>query len=121
MRLIGRCILHIVSNAIALYVCTLFVSGFTFSGSLTDIGIAALVLTALNIIVRPVLKLFFGPFIVLTFGLLTILINALMLYILDIWSDPLSIEGYIPLLIATVVIGVVNLLIHFGARSSKPL
>lgn len=121
MRLIGRFILRILSNAVALYVCTLFVTGFTFSGSFVDIGIAAAALTALNILVRPILKLFLGPFIILTFGLLTVVINALMLYILDIWSDPLKIDGYVPLFIATLVIGVVNVLIHFGARSSKPL
>jgi len=87
-------------------------------GAVKDIEliIAAAVFAAINVLIRPVVKLFLGPFIVLTFGLFTIVVNALMLYVLDIVSTPLTIDGYLPLLFATLLISVASIIASSGAR-----
>jgi len=116
MRFIGSFIIHVFSNVVALLAATYFVAGFVFGGNFVDLFIAALVLTLINAVIRPILKLFLGPFIVLTFGLFVLVINAVMLYLLDIWSAPLTIEGYIALFWATLIVTIVNLVINLAGK-----
>ena len=117
MRLIGGFVFRIFSNTLAILATSYFIAGFVFNGSFLELLITAAVLTLINMFVRPILKLFLGPFIVLTFGFFLIVINALSLYLLDIWSTPLTIEGYLPLFWGTLLIGAVNLIVGLGAKS----
>lgn len=116
MRLIGGLIFGVFSNAIAILAATYFVSGFIFKGGFVELLIVAAIFTIINALLRPILKLLLGPLIVLTFGLFIIIINAILLYVLDILAEPLIIQGYIPLLWATLIIGIVNVLISFSAK-----
>lgn len=116
MRFIGGFIFGIFSNAVAILAAAYFVQGFIFEGSFVDLIIVAGIFTIINALLRPILKLLLGPLILLTFGLLIIVINAVILYLLDIFSQQLIIEGYIPLLLATLIIAIVNFLINFSAR-----
>lgn len=118
MKFIGRFIFHFLSNGIALWICTKFVAGFIFTGNLTELAIAAFVFTLINTFLRPFVKMILGPFVVLTFGLFTIVINAAMLYLLDIWSPALTIQGYVPLLLATLIIGFINATLSLATKDS---
>src|ERR1051325_1161624 len=117
MRLIGRFIFHVLSNALAILAAAYFVTNFKFDGDFLQLLATALILTLINTFVRPLLKLFLGPFILLTFGLLIIVINAATLYILDLWSTPLTIVGYEALLFGTLIVSAVNILMNFAGRS----
>lgn len=116
MKLIGGFIFHVFANVIAILAANNFVSGFNFNGAFVELVIAATILTTINTFVRPVLKLFFGPLIALTFGLFTIVINALALYLLDIWSAQLTIQGYEALFWSTLLFSAVNLVLNLAAR-----
>ncbi len=118
MKLIGKLILGIISNFIAIYAATNFISGVTFSGGIRDLIIASAILTAINYFVLPLLKLLFGPLIILTLGIFLIVVNALGIYILDILSDPLRIQGYIPLLLASLIVSAVNFIIAASGRAA---
>jgi putative membrane protein len=69
-----------------------------------------------NAIVRPVLMLLSCPFIVLTLGLGVFLINAAMLLLTAAISRSVGlgfhIDGIIPALIATFVIGIVSMILN---------
>ena len=119
MKLLGNLILHVIGNAIAILAAAYFIPNFIWTGDFQALLIAATILTAINFVLRPILKLLLGPLILLTFGLFILVINAGTLYILDILSDPLIIQGYIPLLLATLLFSVVNSLISFSAKSRK--
>lgn len=116
MRFIGGLIFRVFSNAVALLAAAYFVQGFIFSGNFVDLLVAAAIFTVANTLLQPILKLLLGPLILLTFGLFIIIINAVILYVLDIFTEPLIIEGYLPLLLATLIIGIVNILINFSAK-----
>jgi putative membrane protein len=118
MKLLGNLIFHIFSNAIAILAAAYFITGFVFTGDFVALLIAAAILTVINLILRPVLKLILGPIIVLTFGLFIIVLNAVTLYLLDFLSNPLIIEGYLPLLFATLLFSVVNGIITFAAKTT---
>ena len=116
MKLIGRFIFHIFSNAIALLVAAYFVPGFTFRGDFLAILVTATILTLINIFIKPLFSFFFGPIIILTLGLFSIVINAATLYILDIYSAPLTIQGYLPLLYGTLIVTAVNMVLEFISK-----
>lgn len=119
IRSFGKIIFHILSNAVALFAASYFVSGFIFTGEWIKLGIAAAIFTAINIIIKPIVKMFLGPFIILSLGLFTVLINALMLYILDIVSPELTIQGYGALISATIIISVANVIFGVIGRIIK--
>lgn len=68
--------------------------------------IAAVVLTVVNIVVKPVVHLFSLPVTILTLGLFSLVINAFMLYIVD-WVVPgFSLVGFWRTVIAALVMGI---------------
>lgn len=83
-------LIRVVINGIALWVAALVVDGVnlaegdaTWSRKLLTIGLVALVFGLVNAVIKPVVKLFSLPFIVLTLGLFTFVVNALMLQITE--------------------------------------
>ncbi|MEK7086691.1 MAG: phage holin family protein [Patescibacteria group bacterium] len=117
MKFIGGFIFHIFSNAVALLAAAYFVSGFKLDGNFLKLLIVAVVLTLINAFIRPILKLLLGPLILLTFGLFIIVINAISLYILDLWSQSLTIQGLPALLWSTLIISATNIIITVGAKN----
>ena len=109
MRFLIRLVFHVLGNAVALYVAAALIEGFSVSGDLMTLAVLGAILTALNMVIRPIVKFFLGPFIVLTFGLFIIVVNALMLWLLDFMSANLTIQGYLPLLLATLLVGLVKI------------
>ena len=117
MRWIAIIVISILVNAVGLMAAANYVPGFTLSGSLATTVFVALILTLLNITLKPVLRLFLGPIIILTLGFGLILVNAFILYILDILSNNLMIEGIPALLWGSVIIGVLNFVAHLAEKS----
>jgi putative membrane protein len=116
VKFIGIILFQICTNAFAILAAANFVSGFAFTGNFTQLLLTACLLTAINMLILPILKLIFGPIVLLTLGVFTIIINAFGLFILDKFSTPLTIGGILPLVYGTLVIGLVNLVINFGAK-----
>ena len=103
-------IIRIIANSTGLYVATRFVPGFSLTGGIKELLLAGVVLAILNTIVKPILKFVTGPLIVLTFGLFTIVINALMLWLTDYIFAFINIQNLTALVWATIIIGILNIL-----------
>lgn len=116
MKLIFKIILFIIVNALAILIAAHFIKGFVFEGNLTDLAIAATILTLCNTFIRPLLKFFLAPLINLTFGILAIAINASILYVLDKFSSSITISGLSPLILATIIISFVNILVNLSTK-----
>jgi putative membrane protein len=120
MGFLFRLILAVLVNGLALFVADHFVDGFVLAANdLKTFAIIALVLTALNFILKPILKLLLGPIIILTLGLGAILVNAVILKVLDFLSSALSIQGLLSLLYATIIVSLINLVFHFATRTKS--
>jgi putative membrane protein len=119
MKFVGKIFISIVSNIIAIMASSYFIKDFIFEGDFMDLVITAIVFTLINLFLRPVLKLLFGPLIFLTMGLFIIIINSLTIYTLDIISTSLTIQGYLPLLISTIIFSIINSFINISARWTK--
>lgn len=119
MGLLLRIVFAVIANGVALFVADHFVEGFVLTaGDLKTFAFIALTLTALNFILKPILKLLLGPLIILTLGLGAILINAVILKVLDFLSPELSIQGLLALLYATIIVSLINLIFHFLTRKN---
>lgn len=95
-------------NIVGLYLAQLWVSGFVVTGGWKEYLIAGLVLGALNLIVRPILKVITLPLVWISLGLFLIVINAIILWLAAQFTGYIVIDNYIVLLWATLVIAAVN-------------
>lgn len=78
-------------NALALWVALSFVPGVEYHGPVAPFIVVALIFGVVNSLVRPVAKLVTCPFIVLTLGLFTFIVNAAMFWLTAVLAQALGI------------------------------
>lgn len=103
-----RPLISLVSNAIAIFAAEYFVPGFEVTNDWSGLAIVVLLFTAANSLVLPVLRFILKPLIWLTLGLFSLVINGALIYVVDILSEGITISGLLPLLLATIIIGLIN-------------
>lgn len=118
MKFLSRIIFHLLVNLIALIAAAQFVPGFSLNPNIENLLILTCIFTFINLLIKPILKLIFSPFIFLSLGLFSLVINAIILKLLDIWSVNVTIFGIQALVYSTLLITAVNLLLTFVAKSS---
>jgi len=115
-------LVKVLVNGVALWVASLLISGITFEGSSTTatvvtIGAVALVFGILNAIVRPVLLFLSIPLLLLTLGLFTFIVNALMLALTSWLSGLLGLafevqDFWWDAVLGALVITIVSMILH---------
>lgn len=83
-------LLHWVLNAAALWGASALVPGLEFNGGIGRLLLVAAVFGIVNSVLRPLLTILTCPLIVLTLGLFTLVINALMLMVTGWLSESLT-------------------------------
>lgn len=111
MKLLGKIIILILSNAIALFVAVKIVNGIEMDSTLMNYVIAGALLGVVNTFLRPILKLFSFPFIILSLGLFTIIINIVLLFLVSFLFPAFVIESITAAFWGVLIISVVNYLI----------
>ena len=105
-------LIRLIINAVALYVATRLVPGLFFDGDWTTIAIVAFIFGLVNALVRPLLTLLTCPLLILTLGLFTLIINALMLlltgWIADQFGLGFHVTGFVPALVGALVVSIVS-------------
>ena len=121
-------LIKIAVNAVGLWVAGLLVSGITlgegkFGSKFATIVLVAIVFGIINAVVKPIAKLLSFPFIILTLGLFTLVVNALMLQItswlagalhLDFHVDAFFWDAVLGALVITFVSLLLNILLPDG-------
>jgi putative membrane protein len=102
-------------NGIALYVASRLVSGIIVEGGWPVIVGVALVFGLVNALLRPLLKVLTCPLIILTLGLFTLVVNALMLLLTSWIAAQLGlgfrVDGFWPAFLGGLVISIVSFLL----------
>lgn len=107
-----RWVISVFLNAIALISVAQLFDSFVLDGFSTAL-LASLILSILNVIVKPILILLTLPFTILSLGLFLFVINAITLMITQgLMDSSFVIEGFGMALIAAVVISIINLLLN---------
>ena len=104
----AKAILHLLLNALVFLLLSHVLPGFFVEGWPAAI-IASLVLGLVNATVGLVLKILTFPLIILTFGLFSFVVNAIVILLVAALVPGVSINGFWPALIAAIVISAVNL------------
>lgn len=117
MRILGK----ILVNAVAVWVATALVDGIDLAGHDTGSRVFTLIVVALifglvNTVIKPVVKLLAFPVLVLTLGLFTLVINALMLWLTSWLSGTLDLDfevhGFWTAVLGALIISVVSWILH---------
>ena len=108
-------LLHWVFNAAALWVASYFISGLDFTGGPVHLFLVAAVFGVVNSLLRPLLTVLTCPLIILTLGLFTLVINAVMLLVTGWlsarWDLGFTLEGFWPAFWGGLVVGIVSFLL----------
>lgn len=104
-----------VLNALALWVVANLISGITYS-SIPTLLVTAAVLGLVNALIRPVLLLITLPLNILTLGLFTFVLNAIMLLLVSALVPGFNIAGFGTALLAAVLLAIVGGLLHWLVR-----
>lgn len=119
MSFMIRIIIHILANSIAVWTASRFVTGFEFSGNWQELLFAGAILGIANSLVKPIVKLIAFPFILLTLGLFTVIINIALLFLVSNIVPHLVINGFWPALWGLLLITLVNNLILGLTKDNK--
>jgi putative membrane protein len=107
-----KLILKWLFSAAALLAVAYLYSGVTVT-SFTSALVAAAVLGALNLVVRPVLVLLTLPVTLVTLGLFLFVINALMFWAAASLLSGLHVTGFVAALIGSLIYSLLQLAIEF--------
>jgi putative membrane protein len=114
-------IIRLLVNAFALWIATLVVDGVDVDASTTSAEVltilaVALVFGVVNIFVKPIVKLLSLPLYILTLGLFTLVVNALMLmltsWLAGLLDVPFEVDGFWAAVLGALVISVVSWLLN---------
>jgi len=103
-------LVRVVINIVALYVTASILPGFTVKDlSIQTLLLIALVFGVINAIVKPVVKLLTCPMVILTLGLFTLVINALMLLLTSrlLGDETFHIESFWTALAGGIIMAIV--------------
>ncbi len=112
-------IIRLFVNAVALWAAARLVPGIELEGDFTRVLTVAAVFGLVNALIRPLIILLSLPLIVLTLGLFTLVANALVLMLTDLFATSLSIAGFWSALAGSLLISLVSLLFSILARGPK--
>ena len=90
-------VIRVLVNAVGLWVAAQLVDGIhlgagSFESTIWTVLLVSLVFGLVNALIKPVVRFFAFPLVVLTIGLFTFVINAFMLQITEWISDPLGLH-----------------------------
>ena len=119
-----KLILRIIINAVAIWVTSLLLSGFVFTGSTINLIIIGIVFGLVNALIRPLVRLLTLPINVATLGLFTLVINTLML-MLTVWlSGSLQLAGgifqsFLTAFVGAIIISIISTILSWFMPDDK--
>jgi putative membrane protein len=96
-----------VLNSLGLWVAVRLIGSIHYEGGMEFILLAGLILSIINVILKPVLIILSLPFIVVTLGLFMLLINGAMVYVATKITPGFSL-GFGSAILAGLIIGLIN-------------
>ncbi len=117
MELLFKILLNMTFNVSALLLTTYFIPNFIVISDVPHLIPLVAILTFMNLTIRPVLRIIFRPVIGITLGLFNIIISGGILYVIDIWSNSLTINGLWALIVGAHVVGFIVTLIDYSSAA----
>lgn len=108
----SRFIIRLLINAAAIWVAAQLLDGISLSSDLLSVLIVVLVFGLVNAILKPIFTILSIPFIILTIGLFTLVINAVLLLIVGGLTSGLSVESFWWAVGGSIIISIVSTILN---------
>jgi putative membrane protein len=124
---VSSLLLHWILNAAALWAAAALVPGLDFQGGVGRLLLVAAVFGIVNSTLRPLLTVLTCPLIVVTLGLFTLVINALMLlvtgWLSEAWDLGFTVSGFWPAFWGGLAVGLVSMILSllFPGKSRREI
>ena len=126
----GRLLISWIINAVALALAAWLIPGIAITGETAWVAVAvmALIFGLVNALIRPLVKFLTCLINIITLGLFTLVINALMLWLASWIADQLGVgfqvDGFIPAFLGALLISLVSFVLSLvfrdnGGRSQR--
>lgn len=117
-------IIRLIINGLALGVAAVILPGIHFAGAesalIINLLIVALIFGLVNAIIKPLLVLVTCPFYILTLGLFTFVVNALMLLLTSWLTGPrFVVEGFWSAFLGAIIISLVSTVLSTMLKEDK--
>jgi putative membrane protein len=116
-------LLHWLLNAAALWAAAALIPGLEFTGGPGRLLVVAAVFGIVNSTLRPLLTVLTCPLIVVTLGLFTLVINALMLlvtgWVSESWNLGFAVSGFWAAFFGGLVVGLVSTALSVGLENKS--
>ena len=108
-------VLRLLVNAAALWIATRLIPGVIYEGGWISFLGAALVFGFVNAFIRPVAKILTFPLIIVSFGIFSLVVNGLMLWLTSALSGALDlgfhVRGFWTAVFGALVVSIVSTLL----------
>jgi putative membrane protein len=117
-------VIRLLINAAALWAAVRLVPGVSFSGDGRLLLVVALVFGVLNACLKPVLMILTLPFLLVTLGLFTFILNAFLLWMTSAVSGAMGlgfhVAGFKAAFVGALVVSIVSLLLSMFVSHAGP-
>lgn len=134
IEIVWNLLIQIISAILGLWLSQRFVPNVHFTGSLfvlptktadislflTTLTFAGILLGILNFAVKPILKKITFPLRIVTFNLFSLVIAMFLVWLVDIFSPELIIQGIGPLFFTTLIVLAINFIFSKWWPGSSP-
>jgi putative membrane protein len=110
-----KAIIYFLINGLAVFITALLLPGIALKGYLTAVLVAA-VLAVLNTIIRPILVILTLPINILTLGLFTFVINALIVMLVSAIVPGFLVANFWWALLFSLIVSIVNAVLQRVAK-----
>ena len=105
-------ILRFLGTVAAVLLTVYIVPGVTISGGWVNVLLLALVWSVITMFIRPVLSLLTLPITILTFGIFSLILNALLFWAMTLIVPGFSVAGFFSAFLGVIVLSLLSWLIH---------
>ncbi len=113
-----KILLRLLINALTLLAITQILEGFVVEGFYFAV-IAAIVIGLINAVIRPLIIFLTLPINILTLGLFTFVINALIIWFVSTFIEGFAISGFGVALLAAIILWAVSTITNWTIRQSN--
>ena len=111
-------ILKLLLNAVAVFILAYLLSGVSVDNYITAI-IVAVVLSLLNMLVKPILVIFTLPITIVTLGLFLLIINALIILLADKLIAGFSVSSIWWAILFSILLSILQTILHSLLKEDK--
>jgi putative membrane protein len=118
-----KILIRLLINAAALWVAVRLVPGVSFNGDGRLLLVVALIFGVLNAALKPLLVILTLPFLLITLGLFTFILNAFLLWLTSELSGAVGlgfhVEGFLAAFLGALVVSAVSIMLSIFVSQSE--